>query len=242
MAGRCENTAQRKRALGIAYLMLLVCLLLVFDSPAYSNPTEPIVTPSRAYVHDTVLVEGGGVGGGITAIIYLDAVTPWDGSAGAVNATPSEPSGRYSVTFKVPEIPGGTHYVYTVEEGCPVTAHTTFTVVPKLNLLDYLYRDHTYVLEGTGFGESTSVVLMIREESGGARIDYWPAAAAVDEHFGTGDGATRSHVCTLSKTPVKPGTLSVSDGAETFTDGEAASSWVQAEEQGASTTLPAKSA
>jgi len=218
LAGRCENTAQRKRALGMAYLVLLVCLLLIFDSPAYSNPTEPSVTPSRAHVHDTVLVEGGGIGGGITAIIYLDAVTTWDGTAGAVNATPSEPSGRYSVTFKVPEIPGGTHYVYAMQEGYPATAYTTFTVAPKLNLPDYLYRDHPYSLEGTGFGESASIALMMRESEGSPRIGDWPASARVDEPFSTGDGATRKHTGTLSKTPIKPGTLSLTDGAETLTD------------------------
>ena len=163
-------------------------------------------------------MEGGSVGGGLTAIIYLDEVKTWDGSAGALNATSSEPSGYYSMTFKAPEIPGGTHYIIAVEEDCPVTASTPFTIVPKLNLLDYIYKDYTYSLEGTGFGGSTSVVLMMREKNGGAGIGSWPTTAETDEYFSTGNGATRTHACTLSKTPIKPGTLSLTDGAETITD------------------------
>jgi len=199
-------------------LTLLVCLLLSFNLYTFSNPSEPTVTPSKVNVDDIVLVEGDGVGGGLTAIIYLDEVKTWDGSAGAVNATSSEPSGYYSATFRAPEIPGGTHYIIAVEEGCPVTASTSFTIAPKLNLLDYLYRDFRYSLEGTGFGDSTSVVLMMREKSAGPGIDNWSATTVSDEYFSTGDGATRKHVCTLSKTPIKPGTLSVTDGTETITD------------------------
>ncbi len=218
MASQCEKTAQRKRVIGKIYLTLLICFLLSTNLYTFSNPSEPTVTPSKVNVDDVVLVEGDGVGGGLTAVIYLDEVKTWDGSAGALNATSSEPSGYYSVTFKAPEIPGGTHYIIAVEEGCPVTASTSFTITPKLNLLDYIYRDHQYSLVGTGFGASTAVILMMREKTTGSGIDNWPATTVSDEYFSIGDGATRTHASTLSMTPIKPGTLSITDGTETIID------------------------
>jgi PKD repeat protein len=95
---------------------------------------------------------------------------------------------------------------------------TSFTVVPQLNLLDYIYRDQYFKLEGDGFGKSASIILMIREKTGGAGIDGWPAVMVTGDYFSTGDGDTKSHTNTLQKVPIKPGTFTVTDGVETFTD------------------------
>jgi len=135
-----------------------------------------------------------------------------------LNATSSEYSGYYQMTFKVPEIPGGLHRLIVKEADSSIKATTTFTVIPRLNLLDYIYLDQDFPLEGDGFAASASVALMMTEKSGDPNIDNWPAAAALDESFGTGDGNARTHKNTLSNTPVKPGTLRVTDGVEELVD------------------------
>jgi hypothetical protein len=207
-----------KRIHGIGYMILLILSSFSFNALAMASLSTPIVTPSRAHVSDTVLVEGYGVGGGLTAILYLDAMKTWDGSKGALNATISESSGYYNMTFRVPEIPGGAHMLIVKAADYSLGATASFTVVPRLNLLDYIYRDQYFHLEGDGFGDSASVILMMREKTGEAGIDGWPAETVTDEYFSIGDGDTRSHTDTLQKAPVKPGTLTVTDGVETFTD------------------------
>ncbi len=202
----------------MSYMILLTLSSFSFNAFALASLSVPIVTPSEAHVSDTVQVEGYGVGGGLTAILYLDTMKTWDGAEGALNATSSESSGYYSMTFRVPEIPGGTHNLIVKEADSSLKAITSFKIAPQLNLLDYIYRDHVYHLEGDGFGGSTSVSLMIREKTGGAGIDSWPAETVTDEYFSTGDGGTRSHTNTLSNFPIKPGTLTVTDGVEAFTD------------------------
>ncbi len=218
MAGQCENTAQGKRVLGRIHLILLILSAFSFNALASAPLSTPIVTPSRAHVSETVLVEGHGVGGGLTAILYLDSMKTWDGAEGALNATTSESSGYYNMTFRVPEIPGGAHMLIVNEANSSLKATATFTIVPQLNLLGYVYRDQRYDLEGDGFGSYASVMLMIREKAGRAGIDAWPAETVTDEHFSTGDGDTRGYTNTLQKAPVKPGTLTVTDGVEAFTD------------------------
>ena len=199
-------------------MILLILSSFSFNAFTLASLSAPIVTPSQAHVSDTVLVEGYGVGGGLTAILYLGTIKTWDGTEGALNATSSESSGYYNMTFQVPEIPGGTHNLIVKEADSSLKVTTSFTIVPQLNLLDYIYRDHYYQLEGDGFGESASVSLMIREKTGGAGIDSWPAETVTDEYFSTGDGDTRSHTNTLQKVPIKPGTFTVTDGVEAFTD------------------------
>ena len=199
-------------------MILLILSSFSFNAFTLASLSAPIVTPSQAHVSDTVLVEGYGVGGGLTAILYLGTIKTWDGTEGALNATSSESSGYYNMTFQVPEIPGGTHNLIVKEADSSLKATTSFTIVPQLNLLDYIYRDNYYHLEGDGFGESASVSLMIREKTGGSGIDSWPAETVTDEYFSTGDGDTRSHTNTLQKAPIKPGTFTVTDGVEAFTD------------------------
>jgi len=148
----------------------------------------------------------------------LDTIKTWDGAEGALNATSSESSGYYNMTFQVPEIPRGTHNLIVKEADSSLKVTASFTIVPQLNLLDYIYRDHYYRLEGDGFGESASISLMMREKTGGAGIDKWPTVSITDEYFSTGDGDTRSHTNTLQKARIKPGTFTVTDGVEAFTD------------------------
>lgn len=220
MTGRYEEAKLvhiRKKTPRIGYIILLI-LSSSFNAFTLASLSAPVVTPSRARVSDTVRVEGYGVGGGLTAILYLDAMKTWDGAEGAVNATSSESSGYYSMTFKVPEIPGGTHNLIVKEADSSLKVTTSFTIVPRLNLLDYIYRDQYFDLEGDGFGDSASVILMMREKTGGAGIDGWPAETVTDEYFSTGDGDTGSHTNTLQNVPIKPGTLTVTDGVEAFTD------------------------
>lgn len=89
------------------------------------------------------------------------------------------------MTFQVPEIPRGTHNLIVKEADSSLKVTTSFTIVPQLNLLDYIYRDHYYQLEGDGFGESASISLMMREKTGGAGIDKWPTVSITDEYFST---------------------------------------------------------
>jgi len=218
LAGQCEKTAQRKRVLGRIHLILLVLSAFSFNAFASAPLSTPIVTPIKANVSETVLVEGYGLGGGLTAILYLDTIKIWDGAEGALNATTSESSGYYNMTFRVPEIPGGAHNLIVKEADSSLKVTTIFTIVPQLNLLGYVYRDQRYDLEGDGFGSYASVVLMIKEKNGGAGIDAWPAETVTDEYFSTGDGDTKGHTNTLQKASIKPGTLTVTDGVEAFTD------------------------
>lgn len=200
--------------------MLILLSSLAHIPITFSSPREPIVSPSKARVTDIVLVEGqeGDVGGGSTAILYLDKIKTWDGCSGALNATTSLYSGYYNMTFKVPEIPGGLHLLIVEEADSSLEATAHLTIIPQLNILDYIYRDYKFILSGNGFAESANVMLLLREKNGDPKIDNWPSYSVNNEIHGIGDGETRSYVSTLSHTPVKPGTISISDGVETLQD------------------------
>jgi len=55
--------------------MLFILTAFTFTPSTVSSISEPIVTPRNAKVSETVLVEGreGDIGGGLTAILYLDS-------------------------------------------------------------------------------------------------------------------------------------------------------------------------
>jgi PKD repeat protein len=210
----------RRKSVLIVYLVLFILTIFSFNISAVLSISEPIVTPRNAKVSETVVVEGreGDVAGGTTVILYLDTLKPWDGTAGALNATSSIYSGYYNMTFKVPEIPGGPHWLIVEVVDLSIEATTMFTVIPQLNLFNYLYFDQGFLLEGDGFADSASVMLMMIEKNGNPKIEDWPESVTLGESFGTGDGEAKTYTKTLSNTPLKPGTLRVTDGVEDLVD------------------------
>ena len=112
-------------------LLLFTLLSSMVTTPTPFSVSEPVVTPRKARVSDTVIIEGseGDIGGGSTTILYLDTVKAWDGSSGALNATISLSSGYYKMSFEVPEVPGGLHRLIVKDSESLVYVSTTFTVV-----------------------------------------------------------------------------------------------------------------
>ena len=206
--------------LGRIACILILTLILLPPTPISRALTEPILIPPRGHYGETVFVEGrqGDVGGGLTAVTYWDTVKPWDGTKGLLNASTAQPSGYYNTTFKVPEAPGGVYKVIVKEQESSLYTFSSFKVVPFINLRDHIYYGESLTVEGYGFGRFAGVTFLLMEYVSPSGIDWWPSLEINSEIIDRGDGDKRTFDFEAVKKPVKPGSTTLSDGHETFTD------------------------
>ena len=206
--------------LGRIACVLLIALILAPTTHVSIALTEPTLTPPRGHFGETVFVEGtqGDIGGGLTAVAYWDAVKLWDGARGLLNASIAQPSGYYNITFRVPEAPGGVHRVIVKEQESSLSAYSSFKVVPSIDLRDYVHYGERLTIEGHGFGESAAVAFLLMEYATPSGIDWWPSLEEDGVIIGVGDGEKRVFDFEVTMKPVKPGSATVDDGHETFTD------------------------
>jgi len=206
--------------LGRTAIILLLASTLAPSTHVSLALTEPTLTPPRGHFGETILVEGrqGDIGGGLTAVAYWETIKPWDGTKGLLNATTAQPSGIYNTTFKVPETPGGVYKVIVKEQESSLSAHNSFKVVPIVDLRDYIYYGEPLAVEGHGFGKFAGVTFLLMEYATPSGIDSWPSLEKNGEIIGVGDGSTRVFNFEVAMKPVKPGSTTIDDGHETFTD------------------------
>ena len=197
----------------LALITVLMMLMPVVSTHAISITS---VSPGSGDKGDTIVVIGSGVTAGKTVELYWDAVQAWDGEKGLLNTTTAKADGSFEVWFDVPEAVYGTHYVWVVDTYTGSTDHKPFTVNPLLDLSSTsgLVGDKITVT-GYGFSGSTDVAILFTNTPG-----TYPTSSATNEPIGTGDGSTKTFKGTLDQDhhPIKPGTLSITDGVETFTD------------------------
>lgn len=97
------------------------------------------------------------------------------------------------------------------------------SIVSKLNTITYNDQRargsaHPPVIlsgELTGSDGDYPVGLILAEDTSGTLVPY---EAVADENVGTGNGTLKAFTDTLAKAPVLPGSVTVTDGTENFTD------------------------
>ncbi|MCW4049784.1 MAG: PKD domain-containing protein [Candidatus Bathyarchaeota archaeon] len=200
-------------------LLIVVMLMLSNPVPARGLLSEPNLSSDSGDVGDLVHVYGneGDVGGGLTALLYWDSVKQWDGTKGILNASVSEPSGYYTMSFTVPESTGGKHYLWVTDDFTGSKTSTEFTVTPSL-IMDTLYLtpSNTETFLGKGFGGDTQVTFMLRRHVS-EQFNDWPSTSTL-QLIGTGDDVTTRFTGTLSNLPLKPGTAQVTCDLITLAD------------------------
>jgi len=166
---------------------------------------------------DKVAATGTGVTAGSTIEVYWDAVQAWSSSEGKglMNTTKAESSGNYEIWFKVPEVPGGNHYVWVRDATTGNTdVYPFFKVKPDGDIsADSGLPGYKPTIDAYGFAEDDDVAVVM-------------CVAGLD---GTDQGATQvvaattigelTYEFTLAHKPLEPGgTVAITDSVETFTD------------------------
>ena len=173
---------------------------------------EPLAASDYDYGSE-VHVSGSGVTAGVEVRLYWDAVKAWDGEKGLLNSTDAESDGTYEIWFDVPEAVEGKHYIWIKDTDSGDTASYRFDVVPKTSCpTTGLHKDKVSV-KGYGFNDEVKVAVMLITGTAPDGVDV--SGEVIDE----GDGTETEFTADLDNIPVEPGSVSVTDGVETFTDG-----------------------
>ncbi|MFP3950887.1 MAG: hypothetical protein ACLFVP_01910 [Candidatus Bathyarchaeia archaeon] len=179
---------------------------------------DPVLDDYIGKVGDTVEVTGEGVTAGSTVNIYWDSVGAWNPATGRglLGSTEANPDGTFDLEFDVPEAKNGAHYVWVKDLDTGATAKSNpFTVISdvEISTSSGLEGDDLTV-DGMGFVGDGDVVVGLFADYGTA-----PVTDVVDEDTGeAGDGSEDEFSFTLDESPIKPGSLTVTDGVEEFTD------------------------
>jgi uncharacterized protein YoxC len=144
---RPAEQRKRKRKMKLlskrAVPILIVSLMLVSLIPVQVNAAignllvytkDGILTTEGTY-GETLIVTGSGVTAGVNVNFYWDAVKPWDGAKGLLNATEAAASGNFEVWFDVPSALNGPHYLWVKDTSNDQTAvSAAFYVRAKIKL------------------------------------------------------------------------------------------------------------
>ncbi|KON30549.1 hypothetical protein AC482_03605 [miscellaneous Crenarchaeota group-15 archaeon DG-45] len=184
-----------------------------------SNRKTPWVGLAEGDKGDTVEVTGavGEIPAGSKIILYWDSIKAWDGTAGKLNETTAKSSGNYEVWFKVPEAKAGSHYIWIYSESLETQSSGAFIVHPLIKLsAESGLVDDDVTVTGYGFAGSKDVAIMFGPD---AAWTTWDVTSELDEDTGeVGDGAEKVFEGTLDYKAIKPGTVVIDDGVETFDD------------------------
>ena len=66
--------------------------------------------------------------------LYWDAIADWNGIQGLLDSTTAEADGSYEVTFTLPEVEAGTHYIYVRDCSKRNWNYSSFIVLEPVNL------------------------------------------------------------------------------------------------------------
>ncbi len=204
--------APRCKRRGWITALLLVAAFTQFGPPAGAVYPSFTFTPSVAGVGDKVIVQGSGIPGGYTAYVYWNAIQPWNGYTGVLNATIAAPSGHFTMTITIPECTGESHWAWV---GNPVTgaySQSPIVVEPSLSPSNpELLGGGALKLEGRGFGNASDVAFMLYGDE--APLGDWPATS--DTQTDVYKAVLRGY---LGSVPVKPGSASFICEGEVLSD------------------------
>jgi len=82
----------------------------------------------------TITATGNGAIANTPVYLYWDAISDWNGILGLLNSTTVEADGSYEVTFTVPEVEAGTHYIYVRDSSKRNWNYSTFKVLEPVHL------------------------------------------------------------------------------------------------------------
>jgi len=176
----------------------------------------PVIT-SGDYGDDLSAV-GSGVTAGVDINLYWDAVkATWDGEKGLLNSTESDADGTFDIWFEVPEAVVGKHYLWVKDTDTGDTAKIEFTVYSRTSCPTTGLHKDSIEVKGYGYDDEVGVAIILLEET--LTLATAPATSVTNEEIETGDGVEDDFEdLDLEETPVQPGTVTVTDGVETFTD------------------------
>jgi len=161
---------------------------------------------------DDLSLQGSGITAGVEVKLYWDAVKTWDGEKGLLNSTEAESDGSFDIWFEVPEAVVGKHYLWVKDPETGNTASYRFDVYSKTSCpTTGLHKDKVDI-KGYGFEDDVKVAAMLI--TGTAPTGTPETGENIDE----GDGTETEFDAELENTPVIPGSVTVTDGVETFTD------------------------
>ena len=196
--------------------VLPVHAVVTIDNILDQEAPFPVIT-SGDYGDDLSAV-GSGVTAGVDINLYWDAVkATWDGEKGLLNSTESDSDGTFDIWFEVPEAVVGKHYLWVKDTDTGDTASIAFTVYSRTSCPTTGLHKDSIEVKGYGFDDEVGVAIILLEDT--LTLVTAPATSVTNEEIETGDGVEDDFEdLDLEEIPVKPGTVTVTDGVETFTD------------------------
>ncbi len=193
----------------------LMTIILPVQAVTITDVLNKDDEPLTADDHDQgseIHVSGGEATAGVECMLYWDAVKVWDGQKGLLNSTEAHADSTYEIWFEVPEAVAGDHWLWVKDTDSGDTTSQLFEVAPKTSCPDRGLHEDRVEMKGYGFDEEVRVCVMLIAGTTPNGVDV------VGETIGTGDGEEDEFDADLDKTPVEPGSVTVTDGTETFTD------------------------
>lgn len=194
------NTQNKKKLFAMLTLTLLALSSVLAAIPLAS--AAPTATPSAASgsVGSKITITGTAAPGGLVEVFW-DNLNPVN-LLGTVYALGS---GAYSIEVTIPTAAAGAHFLLIRDSTGTVSG--PFTVVPKITLSPPTgIPGDVVTVTGTGFGATKALSSL-----------WFISPAVTGVALGTGDGTLVTFSGTLANIPVLPGSLTITDGVETFT-------------------------
>jgi len=208
-----------KRPLLILMLAMMTTSIVTVILPVQAvtitdllNKDDELLTTGDHDQGSEIHVSGGEATAGVECMLYWDAVKVWDSKKGLLNSTEAYADGTYEIWFDVPEAVAGDHWLWVKDADSGDTTSQLFEVVPKTSCPDRGLHEDRVEVKGYGFDDEVKVCVMLIAGTTPNGVDV------VGETIDTGDGEEDEFDADLDNTPVEPGSVAVTDGAETFTD------------------------
>jgi len=208
-----------KRPLLILMLAMMAISIVTVILPVQAVTITDVLNkddePLTAGDHDQgseIHVSGGGATAGVECELYWDAVKAWDGKKGLLNSTDAYADGTYEIWFDVPEAVAGDHWLWVKDVDSGDTTSQLFEVVSKTSSPDRGLHEDKVEVKGYGFDDEVKICIMLITGTTPNGVDV------IGETIDTGDDEEDEFDADLDDTPVEPGSVTVTDGTETFTD------------------------
>jgi hypothetical protein len=167
---------------------------------------------------EEITVEGDGITAGSTVNVYWDSVSAWDPATGSglIGSTTAESDGEYDLDFDIPESTNGNHYVWVKDGDTGDTARSdAFVIETDVDLSsDSGLEEDEVTVDGTGFDGDADIAIGLFADFATA-----PSTAMINEDTEEeGDDDEDEFEFSTDENVLVPGSVSVTDGVETFTD------------------------
>jgi hypothetical protein len=166
---------------------------------------------------DTIEVTGDDVTSGFDVNVYWDAVKAWNTYEGLMNTTEADNDGTWTIWFDVPEVAAGEYRIWVEDDKTGETEFSgVFTVLSDIDLsASSGLAEDDIVVEGYGFGDEVEVAIIMVDNSAAPTTT---ALLAPEDTGEDGNTVETEFEFTLDNTPIEPGTVTITDGVDIFTD------------------------